>query len=769
MAHRRTSVHARWLALLAMVVLAAAGASMTACGSEEDVPDGTEDGGQDGGDATSDDVDATTDDGSPVDDAGADARCLDASPDADVDCTGKCGPVKDPCTGVVKQCGGCSNAVAADGGDGGPRVCDLATSTCVTPKVTCADLGAECGTLKNSCGEYLDCPDTSPKGCAAGKECDPDTHKCRECQQVTCKDLGYECGFAWLGCGEDDPANYTDCGLCAAAADGGARKCNAVFHTCEPSCTPKSDKEICDEAKEKKGLQCGVISNGCGGTVNCDKVPGYGCSAGESCGVRGIANRCDAKQAPDECKALGKNCGEITSACTGQKVKCGDCPGGQVCNANGVCGAPCSPKTCADFAAYECGTFDDSCGGTITCGACPGGICDNATNTCCATNTCAATYAGKCGSKLPNGCGQNALDCACTNPATCTTDGGASPPPPASSPGLCCTPMTAASYAGKCGTNLPDGCGKNNVNVACPNGGVCVDNATGAPGKPPAAGTPGTCCTRTDTCGAPGGDGDVCTPNTQNSCLTVSSPVSCTKCVAGLSCPSGTCCAPAAACTGGECNTTKPANGCGSDRACDCGGTNVCWCTNHECKKGVDGPGTCKAPLTCSSSKYKDKCGTALDDEVGGTIGCGCGTGKVCSTSAPGAVGTCECKNGLGKPYDCTNVPNGPGKPGGDACGVFDNGCGGTLTCNCPAGQACNTAANPNVCCAPATCPTAGIGSACGAVSNGCTTVSCGCPTGAGNENFKCTAGTCTCVKDTCLGRTGPQPDGCGGTLQCGG
>jgi hypothetical protein len=24
-------------------------------------------------------------------------------------------------------------------------------------------------------------------------------------------------------------------------------------------------------------------------------------------------------------------------------------------------------------------------------------------------------------------------------------------------------------------------------------------------------------------------------------------------------------------------------------------------------------------------------------------------------------------------------------------------------------------------------------------------------------------------VKDTCRGRTGPQPDRCGGTLQCGG
>jgi hypothetical protein len=47
--------------------------------------------------------------------------------------------------------------------------------------------------------------------------------------------------------------------------------------------------------------------------------------------------------------------------------------------------------------------------------------------------------------------------------------------------------------------------------------------------------------------------------------------------------------------------------------------------------------------------------------------------------------------------------------------------------------------------------------------------VSCGCPNGAANANFQCTGGTCQCTKDTCRGRTGPQPDLCGGTLQCGG
>lgn len=773
MSINRTAARARWIALVSLVtVCGVTSGTLVACGSDEDVPSATPDAGDDGA-LLEDGSQGPSDDATAVTDAGADVVCLDASGDAaDVDCTGKCGPVKDPCTGVVKQCGGCTNAVLPDGGDGGVRVCDLATNSCTAPKISCSDLGAECGTVKNSCGEYLDCPDTNPKGCPDGKECDPDTRKCRDCQTVTCKDLGIECGSAWLGCGEDTPANYTDCGGCAPAADGGARVCNSVFHTCEPSCVPKSAKVLCDEAKAKKGLECGVISNGCGGTVNCDAVAGYGCKNGESCGVRGIANRCDPKSTPDECKALGKTCGEIRSACTGQKIKCGECAQGEVCNANGVCGPPCTTKTCADFAQFECGTFDDGCGGTVTCGNCAGGICDNTTHTCCTTNTCGGTYAGKCGQDLPNGCGQNVLDCNCTGSTTCTTDGGISPPPPTSTTGMCCTRRTAAFYAGQCGTNLPNGCGQNNINVTCPNGGICVNNATGAPDNAPPNGTPGTCCTPTHTCaGQPAGE---CAA-VQNSCRPTGTLVSCNgNCTGGQTCSDGTCCTPAAACqgnggNGGECNVTKPANGCGSDRACNCTGGRTCWCTNHQCVPGVDGPGVCTSALTCSSAPYNGKCGTGLSNGIGGTINCGCGTGRVCSTSTPGQVGTCECANGLGAPYTCANVPNGP-NTGGDQCGSFNNGCGGTLSCSCPGGQTCNTAANPNVCCTPATCPAPGIGSTCGNLSNNCGgTISCGCPSGAGKENFTCTGGTCQCVKDTCRGRTGPQPDRCGGTLQCGG
>lgn len=711
---------------------------------------------------------APTFDGAPLD-AGADVTCLDASPDADIDCTGKCGPVVDTCTSKVKQCGGCQPV----GGE--TRVCDLATNSCIKPKLTCADLAAECGTVKDSCGNYLDCPDTPTKGCAAGKECDPDTHKCRDCQNVTCQDLGIQCGFAFLGCGTDTQANLTDCGSCAADADGGLRKCNQAFHVCEPSCTPKTAAQLCADAKAKRGVECGVITNGCGGTVNCDSVAGFGCAAGESCGVRGIANRCDKKQAPDECKALGKNCGTITSACNGQVVSCGDCAAGEVCNANGVCGPPCAPKTCADFTAFECGIFDDTCGGTVTCGTCPGGVCDTITHSCCATNTCGATFAGQCGNDLPNGCGQNVLDCACAS-GSCTVDGGASPAQTSPTPGMCCVPKTPSSYTsvGQCGTNLPNGCGANNVNAPCGANQDCVNNATSSPGPAPGSGVVGSCCTRTDSC-AVSFPTNTCGP-LQDSCRPAGVTNQCNSCVGPKTCNSNVCCQVAPACAGngnagGECNVTKtPVDpGCGSDRPCTCKPGLACWCTNHACT-GADGAGACKAALTCSSAGYSGKCGTALDNGIGGTINCGCGTGKVCSTSTPNTVGTCQCNNPTGSAYNCGNVPGGPGQPGGDPCGTFNDGCGSTITCTCPGGQFCNTTPNPNVCCAPMACASPpALGTACGTLTNGCNTVTCGCPTGAGNENFTCTGGACACIKDTCKGRTGHPPDRCGGLLDCGG
>jgi hypothetical protein len=764
-----------WLRLAgAFAALAIGAAAAEGCGSsgtDETHPggpdaglDGTVDGtvaipGEAGGDDT-----GSVSDGMGVVDAGP---LCDPEASVDVDCTGKCGPVKDMC-GHVTMCGGCQPAMLADGGMQ-TLACDLTTNTCVIPKVTCTELNAQCGTVQDTCGDFLDCPDTNPKGCPAGQECNNDTHQCQACEQVTCADLGYQCGFAWLGCGPDTSSNFTDCGSCPAAADGGAQVCNPVFNTCEPKCTPGSAATVCAAAKAASGVECGFISDGCGGIVDCDNVTGFGCASGQSCGVRGIANHCDPYETPAECVASGKNCGDITSACTGLTVHCGDCPAGQTCNSNQVCGPACVPKTCADYSTYECGTFDDGCGGTVTCGTCPSGTCEQTSNTCCPFKQCATDYAGQCGTALPNGCGST-VNCACTS-GSCTVDGGASGSPDAGAAGECCVPHAATFYTGmgECGTNLPDGCGKT-VNATCPSGQECVSNTMHDAGAAPTSGVVGTCCAvacnlAAGTCGS-----------IQDSCRPAGTMTTCNKCASGTTCNSNTCCHPAPACNNGtngegaECNDSKQPvdTGCGSARACTCSGSRVCWCGNHVCGTS-DGAGSCKTPTACPTQAAGSMCGTTLDNGTGGTITCGCPSGYVCSSTTAGTAGTCMCSNGQDAGYKCTNVPGGPGQTGGDQCGAYSNGCGGTLNCTCPTGQSCNTTPNPNVCCTPPVCATPGIGSACGTITNSCTSVNCSCPSGTGKENFACTGGVCACTPDTCRGRTGAQPDRCGGTLQCGG
>ncbi len=69
---------------------------------------------------------------------------------------------------------------------------------------------------------------------------------------------------------------------------------------------------------------------------------------------------------PTTCAAQGANCGSISDGCGGT-VDCGTCTGYDTCGGGGipnVCG--CRPRTCADVGA-SCGTVSDGCGGTLNC------------------------------------------------------------------------------------------------------------------------------------------------------------------------------------------------------------------------------------------------------------------------------------------------------------------------------------------------------------------------------------------------------------------
>ncbi len=93
------------------------------------------------------------------------------------------------------------------------------------------------------------------------------------------------------------------------------------------TCTPTT----CIE----QGKNCGTISDGCGGSLDCGT-----CAPSETCGGGGVANVCGVCT-PTSCAAQGKNCGTISDGCGGT-LDCGTCTAPQTCGGGGtanVCGS----------------------------------------------------------------------------------------------------------------------------------------------------------------------------------------------------------------------------------------------------------------------------------------------------------------------------------------------------------------------------------------------------------------------------------------------
>ncbi len=132
-----------------------------------------------------------------------------------------------------------------------------------------------------------------------------------------------------------------------------------------PLCIPLT----CD----KIGAECGWLSDGCGGEIDCGECP-----PGETCGGGGIPYRCGALCDAVECGPDNPNeCGYIPDGC-GNVSFCGECPEGYVCRGGPGVPNECvtgyceSPLTCEDWNA-ECGQLPDGCGGVIDCGECASG------------------------------------------------------------------------------------------------------------------------------------------------------------------------------------------------------------------------------------------------------------------------------------------------------------------------------------------------------------------------------------------------------------
>lgn len=122
-----------------------------------------------------------------------------------------------------------------------------------------------------------------------------------------------------------------------------------------PVCVPKTCAT--EEA------DCGSISDGCGGTLDCG-----GCAEGYECGGEKM-HTCVFQCEPLSCKEKFADCGEVDDGC-GKKISCGKCKSGETCGGDGIaneCGKGiCYPTTCRERDLAN-GRFSDGCGGVIDC------------------------------------------------------------------------------------------------------------------------------------------------------------------------------------------------------------------------------------------------------------------------------------------------------------------------------------------------------------------------------------------------------------------
>ena len=271
------------------------------------------------------------------------------------------------------------------------------------------------------------------------------------CMPTTCQAEAKNCGVISDGCGKT-----LDCGPCAAGSTCGG---GGIANVCgKGSCSPQSCAS--------QGKDCGLISDGCSWLLQCGT-----CTAPATCGGGGTPNQCGCV-ADNAAACKGLECGTVLNEC-GVAVDCGECSAPETCGGAGKahhCG--CQATTCA-AQHKDCGTIADGCGGTLDCGGCASGACGggSAPNVCgpasCSPVSC-TTLQADCGTPS-DGCSA-LLSCGtCKGSNTCGGGGKAN--------SCGCTPTTCTAQNKNCGV-IPDGCGST---LDC---GGCGFGSCGGGGKP---------------------------------------------------------------------------------------------------------------------------------------------------------------------------------------------------------------------------------------------------------------------------------------------
>lgn len=259
--------------------------------------------------------------------------------------------------------------------------------------------------------------------CIQGSPCDGGS-----CAGFTCED---RCGY-WK-CTPPLPApqqpQYPYCGPCAA--------CTPL--TCQPE-------------------DCGLIPDGCGGTLQCSSCPSGSHCENQRCVADPEPPRCGDGTCTEHCSVCPQDCGTCDGSggdlglCSSLSEPCKGRCGTWTCQAGGgqkgtinCPPCPCTPLTCQ---AGECGSKWDGCSATIECGGCPSG-------TFCSENRCV---------QLPPPCGQGGpcepCQSVCGEPtATCRTFCTLTPPDPHATPQIATCQAYANLYPDRpnaCVTCLPD-------------------------------------------------------------------------------------------------------------------------------------------------------------------------------------------------------------------------------------------------------------------------------------------------------------------------
>jgi hypothetical protein len=189
-----------------------------------------------------------------------------------------CGTQSDGCGGTM-NCGMCTPPQTCGGG-GQPNQCG---GGCMP--LTCAQLGLMCGPAGDGCGGNLDCGMcTPPQTCGGGGTpgvCGEPPDGGPMCMPLTCAQQGMNCGSAGDGCG-----NLLNCGPCPPGQTCGGGGMHGVCGA--PNCTKKTCSQVIGVDCTNPMIHCcGIVGDGCGGTLNCGM-----CVSPQSCGGGGTANQC---------------------------------------------------------------------------------------------------------------------------------------------------------------------------------------------------------------------------------------------------------------------------------------------------------------------------------------------------------------------------------------------------------------------------------------------------------------------------------------------